>query len=89
VWDRAVTAAKAILGSEVVKLELVDPVQVTAAMPQVLWEIAEGLARLTQARARQQESLDQAAPGDPYIAAKVNEPGRQADARRQAHLRAR
>jgi hypothetical protein len=36
-----------------------------------LWEIAEGLARLTEARARQQESLRQAEQDDPYISVKV------------------
>jgi hypothetical protein len=71
VWSRAIAAAHTIGASEVVKLRLVDSVQVAAAMPQRLWEIAEGLARLTEARARQQESLRQAEQDDPYISVKV------------------
>lgn len=71
VWSRAIAAANTIRTSEVVKLRLVDSVQVAAAMPQRLWEIAEGLARLSEARARQQESLRQAEQDDPYISVKV------------------
>ena len=71
VWSRAIAAANTIGTSEVVKLRLVDSVQVAAAMPQRLWEIAEGLARLSEARARQQESLRQAEQDDPYISMKV------------------
>ncbi len=71
VWDRAITAANTIATSEVVRLGLVDSVQVAAAMPQRLWDIALGLARLTEARARQRESLRLAEQDDPYITVKV------------------
>ena len=71
VWSRAITAVNTIGTSEVVRLRLVDSVQVAAAMPQRLWEIAEGLARLTEARVRQRESLRQAEEDDPYISVKV------------------
>lgn len=71
IWGRAVAAANTISASEVVKLELVDSVQVSAAMPQRLWDVAEGLARLSEARARQRESVRQAEQDDPYISVKL------------------
>lgn len=71
VWGRAVVAVNTISASEVVKLKLVDSVQVSAAMPQRLWDVAEGLARLSEARARQRESVHQAEQDDPYISVKL------------------
>ena len=41
VWSRAIAAANTIGSAEVVRQRLVDSVQVAAAMPQRLWEIAE------------------------------------------------
>jgi len=71
IWRRAIAAANSIATAEVVRQRLVDSVEVATAMPQRLWEIAEGLARLTEARARQRESLHQAEQDDPYISVKV------------------
>jgi hypothetical protein len=71
VWTRAIVAANEIRGSEVVTQQVIDSTQVALALPQRLWEIAEGLARLSEVRKRQQESLRQAEPNDPHIAVKV------------------
>lgn len=75
-WARAIAAAIEIRESYVVKSRLVDFEQVTAALPQRLWDVAEGFARLAEVRARQEDSARRAGAGehgadDPYFAAKI------------------
>jgi hypothetical protein len=70
-WNRAAAAAEQIAAAEVVVADRVDSAQVTALLPHRLWEIAERLARLTEARDRQREILGGAAPDDPDLAATV------------------
>ncbi len=68
-WDRAAKAGARITEAEVVRTDRVDSVEIIAVLPQRLWEIAERLARLSEARWRQLEILGGAAPDDPDIAA--------------------
>jgi len=70
-WNRAAAAAEQIAAAEVVVADRIDSAQVTALLPHRLWEIAERLARLTEARDRQREILGGAAPDDPDLAATV------------------
>ena len=70
-WDRAAAAGKRIKAADVVEQQLVDSVQVEAVLPQRLWEIAERLARLSEARARHQEILRGGTPDDAGVAATV------------------
>jgi hypothetical protein len=76
VWDRAIAAANGIRESEVVRQQLVDSAQVAIALPERLWEVAVGLARLSEVRERQRESLHHAEPGDPRISVKVTQQSR-------------
>jgi hypothetical protein len=75
VWERAASAAERIRRSDVVRLELIDSVQVAAVLPYHLWEIAERLARLSALRASHRDILLGIEPGDPDVAA-VLEPQR-------------
>jgi hypothetical protein len=70
-WERAAAAAGRIAAADVVAADRVDSAQVTALVPHRLWEIAERLARLTEARDRQREVLGGALPDDPVLAATV------------------
>jgi hypothetical protein len=70
-WDRAIAAAEQIAAAEVVATDRVDSARVIALLPHQLWEIAERLARLTEARDRQREILGDAAPDDPDLVATV------------------
>ena len=60
VWARAIVAASAIGGSEVVRQQRIDSAQVAVALPQRLWQIAEPLARLSEVRERLQAERDDA-----------------------------
>lgn len=70
-WERAAAAAGRIAAAEVVAADRVDAAQVATLVPHRLWEIAERLARLTEARDRQREVLGGAVPDDPELAATV------------------
>ena len=70
-WERAAAGENRITGATVVQQDLVDSVQVAAALPQRLWEIAERLALLSEARERQRAILGDVMPDDPAIAATV------------------
>jgi hypothetical protein len=70
-WERATAGEDRIKGAAVVRRDLIDSVQVTAVLPQRLWEIAERLALLSEARERQREILGDPVPDDPAIAATV------------------
>lgn len=74
-WKRAFTAAAEIRDSEVVKRRYVDSAQVLAAVPQRVWDIAQGLARLREVRARQQTTVGGAAASDRNVAVKMREQG--------------
>jgi hypothetical protein len=76
IWDRAAAAANRIRESEVVRQQLIDSAQLAIALPERLWEIAVGLARLSEVRQRQRESLRHAEPDDPQISVKVTHQGR-------------
>ena len=77
VWSRAVDAATKLKESEVVRLGLVDSVQVTTVLPYLLWDIAERLARLSALRAQHKAILRGVDADDPDIATLL-EPQRQA-----------
>lgn len=68
-WTRAAAAAGKLERSEVVRLGLVDSVQVTTVLPYHLWEIAERLARLSALRAEHQAILRGVDADDPDVAA--------------------
>jgi hypothetical protein len=70
-WDRAAAAGRRVAAADVVRCQLIDSVQVEAVLPQRLWEIAERLARLSEARARHREILSGGTTGGPGIAATV------------------
>ena len=74
-WRRASQAARSVLASEAVRLGLIDAVEVTAALPYHLWEVAERLALLTAQQRRQSSILDGLDASDPGIAV-VLEPQR-------------
>jgi hypothetical protein len=76
VWNEAATAANKVRESEVVRQGIIDSPQVAMALPQQSWDIAEGLARLSEVRGRQREILGQVEPGNPDIAAKFSSQGR-------------
>jgi len=78
-WDRAAAAGKRIQATDVVKQQLVDSVQVEAVLPQRLWDIAERLARLSEARARHREILHGGAPDDADVVATVDQQRRVQD----------
>jgi hypothetical protein len=67
-WQRAADAASKLEESEVVRLGLVDSVQVTAVLPYHLWEVAERLARLSSLRAEHQAILRGVEANDPDVA---------------------
>ena len=83
IWARAIAAANQIRDSDVVRRHLIDSAEATAHLPQRLWEIAEGLARLSLARRLQREILRQGRTEDEavgqQVAAKVNRQGREMD----------
>lgn len=68
VWARAVDAAKKLRESEVVRLGLVDSVQVTTVLPYHLWEIAERMARLSALRVQHKSILRGVDADDPDVA---------------------
>jgi hypothetical protein len=70
-WKRAVDARNRIAAADVVNAGRIDSVQVTEVLPQRLWDIADRLARLAEARARQREILGDVRPDDPDVAAAV------------------
>lgn len=70
-WERATAGEERIATATVVQQDLIDSVRVTATLPQRLWEIAERLALLSDARERQREILRDGIPDDPAIAATV------------------
>jgi hypothetical protein len=69
VWARAVDAATKLKESEVVRLGLVDSVQVTTVLPYHLWDIAERLARLSELREQHKAILRGVDADDPDVAA--------------------
>jgi hypothetical protein len=68
VWTRTVNAAHKLRQSEVVRLGLVDSVQVTTVLPYHLWEVAERLARLSALRTAHQTILRGIDANDPDVA---------------------
>jgi hypothetical protein len=72
VWARAVAAANEVNESYVVERHIVDSVQVATALPQRLWEIVEGFARLSEVRGRQREILRQRGTVGQPVAAMVS-----------------
>ena len=69
VWTRAVDAVRRLRQSQVVRLGLVDSVQVMTVLPYHLWEVAERLARLSALRAEHQAILRGLDPNDPDVTA--------------------
>jgi len=67
VWVRVVDAETKLTESEVVRLGLVDSVQVTTVLPYHLWDIAERLARLSALRAQHEAILHGVDADDPEI----------------------
>lgn len=68
VWARACDAATRLEESEVVRLGLVDSVQVATVLPYHLWEVAERLARLSALRVQHKAILRGVDPDDPDVA---------------------
>ena len=68
-WQRAVDAANRIVGSQVVKDDLIDGVQVGVHLPEWLWHVARRLAMLSEARAAQRATFEGFSPEDPDIVA--------------------
>jgi hypothetical protein len=77
VWTRAARATSRLQRADVVKLGLIDSVQVTTVLPYHLWDIAERLARLSALRRRQQAIVHDADRTDPHVTA-VLDPQRRA-----------
>lgn len=75
VWERTVSAVEKITHSDVVRLRLIDSVQVAAVLPYHWWEIAERLAHLSGLRANHRDILRGIKADDPDVAA-VLEPQR-------------
>jgi hypothetical protein len=75
VWERTVSALEQIMQSDVVRLRLIDSVQVAAVLPYHRWEIAERLARLSALRASHHDILRGIKADDPDVAA-ILEPQR-------------
>jgi hypothetical protein len=67
-WTRAVDAASKLRQSQVVRLGLVDSVQVTTVLPYHLWEVAERLARLSALRTAHHAILRGIDANDPDVA---------------------
>lgn len=76
-WTRAITAANKIYRSDVLCAELIDSVQVRAAVPEQLWKIAEGLAQTSEVRYRHRMILGKSPIRSAAIAGKVAEQERQ------------
>jgi hypothetical protein len=72
-WRRAIAAANKISQSDVVNQRLVsvDPEQVATVMPHRLWEIAERLAKLSQATDAHRQALGDIDPSHRDVAATV------------------
>lgn len=70
-WERATAGQERISTATVVQQDLIDSVQLTALLPQRMWDIAERLALLSDARERQRAILRDRIPDDPAIAATV------------------
>ena len=68
VWVQAVDAATKLRESEVVRLGLVDSVQVTTVLPYHLWDIAERLARLSALRVQHKAILRGVDADNPDVA---------------------
>jgi hypothetical protein len=68
VWARAIDTAVELRESEVVRLGLVDSVQVTTVLPYHLWDIAERLARLSALRMQHTAILRGVDADDPDVA---------------------
>lgn len=68
VWTRAVDAVRKLRQSPVVRLGLVDSVQVTTVLPYCLWEVAERLARLSALRRQHKAILRGVDANDPDVA---------------------
>jgi hypothetical protein len=68
-WQRAVDAANRIAGSQVVKEDLIDGVQVGVHLPEWLWHVAKRLALLSEARGAQRATFQGFSPDDPDIVA--------------------
>jgi hypothetical protein len=68
-WERATSGQQRIRSATVVRQDLIDSVQVAAVLPQRLWEIAERLTLLSEARERQRDILGGQPADDPAIAA--------------------
>jgi len=68
VWARAADAAGRLMESEVVRLGLVDSVQVATVLPYHLWEIAERMAWLSALRAQHKAILRGVDADDPDVA---------------------
>jgi hypothetical protein len=79
IWARAIAAANEIRGSDVVRRHVIDSAEATSHLPQRLWEIAEGLARLSLARSLQHEILRQGGTDGQQVTAKVSRQGREMD----------
>lgn len=70
-WKRAVDARNRIAAADVVNAGRIDSVQVAEVLPQRMWDIAERLARVAEARARHKQILGDVAPDDPDVAPAV------------------
>jgi hypothetical protein len=68
VWARACDAATRLQASEVVRLGLVDSIQVATVLPYHLWEVAERLARLSALRVQHEAILRGVDADDPDVA---------------------
>src|ERR1700761_552879 len=66
-WQRAGRAVGVVLQSDVVRLGIVDSVQVTAVLPYYLWDIAERLARLSGASSEQLRIIKRLDLHDPEV----------------------
>jgi hypothetical protein len=72
-WNRAVTAANRVYRSKVLRAEVIDSVQVRAAVPEQLWKIAEGLAQISEIRYRHRDILGRSPIKSEVISGKVAE----------------
>jgi hypothetical protein len=66
-WQRAGRAVGVVHQSDVVRLGIVDSVQVTAVLPYYLWDIAERLARLSGASSEQLRIVKRLDVHDPEV----------------------
>ena len=70
-WQRAVGAANRIYRAESVRDRVVDTVRVEAEVPELLWKIAEGLAKLSDVRIYLKEIVHGAGRFHPAVEAKM------------------